>query len=38
LIIGDPVKAAVEGNNLILLLPTGKDFGTAILTRERSKQ
>jgi hypothetical protein len=38
LIIGDPVKVAVEGNNLILLLPTGKDFSTAILTRERSKQ
>jgi hypothetical protein len=38
LIVGDPVKAAVEGNTLVLLLPNGKDFGTAILTRERANQ
>ena len=37
LITGDSVKAAVEGNTLVLLLPNGKDFGTAILTRERTK-
>lgn len=34
LIVGDPVKVAVEGNSLILLLPNGKDLGTSILTRE----
>jgi hypothetical protein len=37
LMVGDPVKAAVEGNTLVLMLSNGKDFGTAILTRERAE-
>jgi hypothetical protein len=38
LIVGDQVKAAIEGNKLILLLPDGKNLDTSILTRERVKQ
>lgn len=37
LIMGDPVKASIEGNTLVIMLPDGKDFGTAILTRERAQ-
>lgn len=37
LIVGDPVQAAVEGENVILLKPDGKDLKTSILKRERAK-
>lgn len=37
LIIGDPVQASVEGDNVLLLKPDGKNLKTSILKRERSK-
>ena len=36
LIVGDPVQASVEGNNLFLRKPDGKDLKTDILTRARA--
>ena len=38
LVIGDPVQVSVEGSNLVLLKPDGKDWKTTILTRERIQQ
>jgi hypothetical protein len=35
LIVGDPVQASVEGGNVILPRPDGKDMKTSILKRER---
>lgn len=35
LIIGDPIQASVEGSNVYLLKPDGKNMKTAILKRER---
>lgn len=35
LIIGDSVQASLEGNNLVLLKPDGKDLKTNILKRAR---
>jgi len=37
LIVGDPVQASVEGKDVILQKPDGKDFKTSILKRERAK-
>jgi hypothetical protein len=37
LIIGDPVKAAVRGEDLILLKPDGKELKTKIIKRERAQ-
>jgi hypothetical protein len=34
-VVGDPIQAAVEGNNVVLLQPDGKDFKTTIIKRER---
>ena len=38
LIIGDSVKVAIDGGNLILLKPDGKELKTKITKRERSQQ
>ena len=35
LVIGDPVQASVEGENVFLLKPDGKDLKTTIQKRER---
>ena len=35
LIVGDPVQASVEGENVVLQKPDGKDLKTVILKRER---
>jgi hypothetical protein len=37
LIIGDSIQASVEGDDVILLKPNGKDLKTSILKRERAK-
>jgi len=37
LIIGDPVQAAVDGGELILLKPDGKELKTRIIKRERAQ-
>jgi len=37
LIIGDPVQAAVDGENLILLKPDGKELKTKITKRARAQ-
>jgi hypothetical protein len=37
LIIGDPVKAAIDGDNLILQRPDGKEIKAKIVKRERPK-
>lgn len=37
LIIGDPVKAAVDGDNLILQRPDGKQIKTKIVRRVRAE-
>ena len=37
LIVGDPVQAAVEGDNLILQRPDGKDIKTKIVRRQRAE-
>jgi hypothetical protein len=37
LIIGDPVQAAVEGEDLILLRPDGKELKAKITRRERAQ-
>ena len=36
-IIGDPVQAAVEGEDLILLRPDGKELKAKITRRERAQ-
>lgn len=36
LIIGDPVQAAIDGENLILLKPDGKELKAKITRRERA--
>jgi hypothetical protein len=36
LIVGDEVKAAIEGNYMVLLKPNSKDLKAAILKRERA--
>jgi hypothetical protein len=36
LIVGDSVQTSVEGNNIFLHKPDGKDMKTEILKRERS--
>jgi hypothetical protein len=37
LIIGDSVQASVEGNEVFILKPDGKDMKTGVLKRERAK-
>jgi hypothetical protein len=37
LIIGDVVQVAIDGGNLILLKPDGKELKTKIVKRERAK-
>src|ERR1700735_2049329 len=36
LVIGDPVKAAIDGEHLILLKPNGKELSAKIVKRERA--
>jgi len=36
LIVGDPVQVSVEGQNVILLKPDGKNLNTSVLKRERA--
>lgn len=36
LIVGDPVQAAVDGENLYLKKPNGKEIKTKIIKRERA--
>jgi hypothetical protein len=36
LIVGDPVQAAIDGENLILLKPDGKELKARIIKRERA--
>jgi hypothetical protein len=36
LIVGDPIQASVEGENVILQKPGGKELKTSILKRERA--
>ena len=37
MIIGDPIKVAVDGGDLILLKPDGKELKVKIMKRERVK-
>lgn len=37
LIVGDNVQVSVEGDNMYLLKPNGKDMKTAIMKRERKQ-
>jgi hypothetical protein len=37
LIIGDPVQAAIDGEDLILLRPDGRELKAKIVRRERAK-
>lgn len=37
LIVGDPVKVAIDGGNLILLKPDGKEMKTTIVKRTRNQ-
>jgi hypothetical protein len=37
LIVGDTVQASVEGENVILLGPNGKDIKTSVLKRTRAE-
>ena len=37
LIVGDPVQVRVEGENVILLRPGGKDLKTSVVMREKQK-
>ncbi len=37
LIVGDPVQVAIEGENLILLKPDGKEMKTTITKRTRAQ-
>ena len=37
IIVGDPVRVAVEGEQLILIAPGGKELKTKIIKRTRSK-
>jgi hypothetical protein len=36
LIVGDPVQAAIDGDNLILQRPDGKEIKTKIIKRQRA--
>jgi hypothetical protein len=36
LIVGDPVQVSIEGNEVFLLRPDGKELKTSILKRERA--
>ena len=38
LIVGDPVKVAIDGGDLILLKPDGKELKTKITKRERPQE
>jgi hypothetical protein len=35
-VIGDPVQAAIDGDNLILQRPDGKEIKTKIIQRKRA--
>jgi hypothetical protein len=37
LIVGDPVQVAIEGGNLIILKPDGKEMKTTIVKRTRTQ-
>ncbi len=37
LIVGDPLQASVEGENVVLQEPDGKNLNTSILNRERAQ-